>query len=513
MVRNLAAGLALAGFLLAGEPFAELVKEFVPGVSSHQEPTGRVALVTRLTAFDNPEGAKLLVAGLAALVDRLEKDLANYESLRKQYEKVNVPIDVAKDNYRTRTNLQNQLAEEDQKQRDDGKVLDALGKAMGKYQDTQALSTLTAEIRKLSAWRAREVAAEGLAANAGGSEAAIKMGREKDERVTAAVLRGLRGKNETVVFEFARDCLKAESWPVRLEAAMTLEKLNQPRLIPPLIEALSREDGRLRDDIRDCLRRATGQNFDSDAEQWKRWWIDNKASLEGENPTTALFGTLKGRPAAPEKKSVYGIETRSRKILFIIDTSGSMKEPITQAKGTPTNASAEELENRNMIKIERAKKELRNAIRVLEADATFNIISFGTNVTLWKDKAVKGDMKAKGEALAFVSEMEPAGGTWAYGAFQEAFRLAGMGALDKYYDPSFDTIYFISDGAPTNNDMDKPEAIDPETLLDAVHEWNKLGKLRIHAIAIDPRAGGGKFIQFMKKLASQNEGEYRECAQ
>ena len=518
MLRPLAAGLALLGLLaLAGSPasaegdaYAGLVKEFVPGVSAHAEPIGRVGLVTRLSGYDNPDGAKLLVAGLAALVDRLDRDLLNYESLRKRYDEVNVPLDVAKDDYKTRTELQNRLAEEDQRQRDDAKVLEAIRNAMTKYQDTQALSMLTGEIRRLKAWRAREVGAEGLAANAGGMEAAIRMGREKDDRVAAAVLRGLRGRNENPVFEFARDSLKSESWPVRLEAAMTLEKVNQPRIIPPLIEALSREDGRLRDDIRDCLRRLTSQNYDSDPEQWRLWWVENKPSLEGNNPTTALFGAFKGKTAPPDKKSVYGIETRSRKILFIIDTSGSMKEPITKAKGTPTGLSADQLEEYTMTKIDLAKRELKRAIRALEPDATFNIVSFGSNVATWKPKAVKGDMTTRNEALAFVNDMEAAGGTWAYGAFQEAFRLAGMGALDRYYDPTMDTIYFISDGAPTNNDMDKPEAIDPETLLAAVREWNKLGKLRIHAIAVDPRAAGGKFIDFMKKLAAQNEGQYTE---
>ena len=88
--------------------------------------------------------------------------------------------------------------------------------------------------------------------------------------------------------------------------------------------------------------------------------------------------------------------------------------------------------------------------------------------------------------------------------------MAGMGALDKHYDPTVDTIYFISDGAPTNNDMDKPEHQDPEEVLAAVREWNKAGKVVIHAVAVDPKAGGGTFIGFMKRLASENGGQYAQ---
>ena len=212
---------------------------------------------------------------------------------------------------------------------------------------------------------------------------------------------------------------------------------------------------------------------------------------------------------APEKKSVYGIESRSRRILFIIDTSGSMKEKIAQAKGTITGPDADS-DELNMTKIEIAKKHLRNSIRALEPEASFNIISFGTHVIRWKEQMVKGDMTTKNEAYTFVRDMEAAGGTWAYGALQEAFRLGGMGILDKHYDPVVDTVYFISDGAPTNNDMDKPEFQDPEEILAAVREWNRLGKMVIHAVAIDPKAGGGTFIGFMKKLAAENGGQYAQ---
>ena len=471
----------------------------------------RVRLVALVAGYDNPAGAKLLVAGLAALVDRVDRDYEAFQELRKQYAEVNVVADVKKDDYKTRTELQNRLMEEEARQQEDSKVLDAFREAMAKFQDAKAVSSLSADARKLKSWRSREVAAEGIAANPAGTESAIRLAQqEKDERVTAAVLRGLRGRATEPVFAFAKESLKAESWPVRLEAALTLEKVNQPRILIPLIEAMSREDGRLRDDIRDVLRRLTSQNFDAEPDQWRLWYIDNREELEGPGPATALFGAFKSKSPAPEKKSVYGIESRSRKILFIIDSSGSMRERITKAKGTATGLSADELEEMDMTKIDLAKRELKRAIRGLEPEAQFNIIMFASHVVRWKEKMVKGDMATKNEAYAFVRDLEAAGGTWAYGALQEAFTVAGMGALDKYYDPAMDTVYFISDGAPTNNDMNKPEAVDPETVLSAVREWNRLGKVKLHAVAIDPRAAGGRFVDFMKKLAAQNGGQYTQ---
>ena len=176
-------------------------------------------------------------------------------------------------------------------------------------------------------------------------------------------------------------------------------------------------------------------------------------------------------------------------------------------KGTPTGLSADQLEELHGTKIEIAKKELRRAVRALEPDAWFNILAFSTSVVPWKDKMARGDMATKNDAFSFVRDMEAQGATWAYGVFQEAFRLGGYGVTDKNYDPSVDTIYFISDGAPTDNTTDGMANLqDPELVLAAVRDWNRIGKIVVHTVAIDPHAAGATFIDFMKKLASQNGG-------
>jgi hypothetical protein len=504
--------LAAAAPSAAGDDaFAALRKEFAPRVAVRGEPGAREALVGRVGSFDTGDGAKLLMEGLGALCDRADEDALAFEKLRRQYEEINVPADVMKDGYKTRTQLQNRIMEEEVRQREDGRVLEAFREALKKYADARALAAVSSETRKLKSRRAKEVVAEGVSANPAGLEIGLKLAKEKDDRVTAAVLRGLRGRKEDGAFALARDCLlKSEAWPVRLEAVAVLEGVNAPKVLPALIEGLAKEDGRLRDDIRDALRRLTSQNFDADPEQWRTWWLENRSDIEGQAPDTALMGTFKGKAPAPEKKSVYGIESRSRRILFVIDVSGSMKIPIKSSKGTPTGLSPEEIEDLDSTKIEIAKRELKRAIRAVEPEAWFNIIAFQSHVVRWKEKMVHGDMATKNEAYVFVRDMEAAGGTWAYGALMEAFRLGGMGVMDKQYDPAVDTIYFISDGAPTNNDMDKPELQDPEVVLSAVREWNRLGKVTIHAIAIDPKAGGSTFIDFMKKLARQNNGQYAQ---
>ena len=73
-----------------------------------------------------------------------------------------------------------------------------------------------------------------------------------------------------------------------------------------------------------------------------------------------------------------------------------------------------------------------------------------------------------------------------------------------------DTIFLLSDGMPTDQSFPTSKAMEPEKILRAVRTWNKLTKVVIHAIAIDPNTQGASFIRFMKDLATQNGGQYTE---
>ncbi len=514
-VLALAALLAGAPRAIAEKDFDALRREFPGVVGADGDSAARVAAVKEVAALGTADAAKLLVVGLAALDTRCDAERTAFEKLLRNFEEVNVPLDVMKDDFKTRTEMQNRIMAAEARQRQDRVVYDAFRDALAGLRDGAALAAANTAARKEKSWMLREVVAEGTAANAGSStalELSLRWSREKDSRLRAASLRGWKGRKEPEIVAEAEKALADGDWPVRLAAAQALAAVAEPRVLRPLIEALGREDGRLRDDLRDLLRGLTGMNFDADPQTWQQWYNDNRDVLEGEGPKSALFGAFKAKGGEPEKKSVYGIESRSRRIVFIIDTSGSMKDPLATdaGKGTATGLTAEEEEERRSSKIEIAKRELKRAIRGLEADARFNIISYGTHVIRWKKEMVKADMPTKNEAYAFVRDMQAAGGTYTYGALQEAFHIGGLGVTDKNYDPTVDTIYLISDGAPTDNDMDRPQYIDPQIILDGVREWNRIGRVVIHAVAVDSKAAGGRFVDFMKKLAAENGGQYTQ---
>ena len=73
-----------------------------------------------------------------------------------------------------------------------------------------------------------------------------------------------------------------------------------------------------------------------------------------------------------------------------------------------------------------------------------------------------------------------------YDALELAFQLAGRGVDDRYYAPAVDTMFFLSDGAPTIANLMSGGMTqdDSDRILRAVARWNALGRVRIHAVAL-----------------------------
>jgi hypothetical protein len=272
-----------------------------------------------------------------------------------------------------------------------------------------------------------------------------------------------------------------------------------------MIEALGKYSGRVQNDINDALKRLTGQKFEPDYESWKGWYEEHREELEGGDAKG--LGRARGKGKADDSE-YYGIQIRSKRIVYVIDVSGSMNLPIGGKEGVTPGPGEEE--KPSGPKVEIAKRELKNAIRKLPVDAKFNIIVFNEVVTVWQKKMLTAKQKNKNEAYLYINDLEASGSTYTYGALKEAFRFAGLGAADPNYETGVDTIFLLSDGMPTDQSFPTSKAMEPEKILRAVRTWNKLTKVVIHAIAIDPNTQGASFIRFMKDLATQNGGQYTE---
>ena len=238
---------------------------------------------------------------------------------------------------------------------------------------------------------------------------------------------------------------------------------------------------------------------------WRKWYDDHKKELEAKGAKSGPPPRASGK-GEPGKTTYYGVETLSKKVLFIMDISGSMKEPLGQDKGPVTGEGAPSYTG---LKIDVAKQVLSKAIRSLPDNAQFEVILFNHQFRAIFGAMTVATLENKNKAELEIEAAKPAGATWTYGALREAFAVANRGVSEDQIQPSVDTIFLLSDGAPTDDASDteaKPMAA--KVILDAVGEWNRVIKLKIHTIAIDPSLNGSTFIALMKGLASRNGGTY-----
>jgi len=310
---------------------------------------------------------------------------------------------------------------------------------------------------------------------------------------------------------------------IAISAARALANTYDKTAIEPLIKALEQAEKRKRDRVvmELCmgLERITGASGPQTAADWRAWWNANKDKpLPRE--TRPLDKAVTSSPFVSRfKTSVFGLPVRSKRVIFIIDVSGSMKqadpppqnwrEEVEKQLKTIADKNLREKKKKEVEKemknwgkerqrIYRVKKELTRCIRNLPNDVKFNIISFSDVITKWRPGLTRATESAKKKAIAWVQKLEADGLTHTDEAIEEAFK-----------DRQVDTIILLTDGAPTHIGGDaKPEwggHEDSKALIAQILEWvrkhNRLRKITIHCLGFEEAN-----FDFLKQLARENNG-------
>jgi HEAT repeat protein len=314
--------------------------------------------------------------------------------------------------------------------------------------------------------------------------------------------------------------LEEPDWQVRTSAMLALGKLRRKGAIEPLIAAMRREEGRLRDDAARALARTTGFDWHEDPDAWQRWWDGVKERFEvpsdeemRKRAEVAAKNDQAYRP--PDVTDFAGLPTRSRRIVFLIDTSGSMEDLI----GDTRNFKLQDRGYRSFMKMDIVKEELARTIDALGPEVRFNILTFATEVRSWKSSLVAANVVNRSGAVKHVRDLKPIGGasqslnvraglsgtagsasgrTNTYAALMAALDAGGPGNYDKRYGSPVDTIYFLSDGMPSTGDY-----VEKDDILAEVRRINSLRKVVIHTIAI-----GDMDHALMRQLAQENGGTF-----
>jgi len=324
------------------------------------------------------------------------------------------------------------------------------------------------------------------------------------------------------------EVLKREKHPVVLrEAIYTLGRSKDKRAIEPLIDCWERVKKKLGPPRPTLLprkrsRRSRGKSFSYRGPEWQRVPIALQEAL------TRLCGYSLSSPSQyrrllehhgeaidpnrieKEQKDqsrtfLFGLDLVGKNIIFILDVSGSMETtdppppgartgPRTRAVGGPGAPFIDE----ERMRITRAKKELKNVIKKLPEDKSFNVIAFSSTVKCWKDHVVPASPANKKAALSFIDDLRPEGITVTDLALEYAFQ-----------DPIVDTIYLITDGAPTHQGTygpglppDAPKLI--KQIIKRVKVLNFRRGVRIFTLGFP-----GAEETFLKQLSAEHGGVYR----
>ncbi|MCI0340906.1 MAG: HEAT repeat domain-containing protein [Planctomycetales bacterium] len=344
--------------------------------------------------------------------------------------------------------------------------------------------------------------------------------KEKDALARVSLLDALVARKATGARAEVLAGLADPVWEVRSAAVDAIEAFGyrEADVVEAMIEALVKEDGRLRGDIEDVLHALTGMRFFGDGLLWRKWWADHKATFgkeeagEGPKPKAGV-GTIEGKlPDEPAKKGVafYGIETFSKRIVFVLDRSGSMKEKAGEMpKGGPVITGGGHGSDpgggpQGDTKLDVAQWELKKAVSALPSDAKFTMIFYNENFEVWKETLQPASSATKREALKYIDTLTPLGATNIFDSLERAFGI-GMGGPGAVQDARYasaetaDTIFLLSDGAPNKGRITAPDGI-----LEEVRKMNRLRRIVVHTIGV----GKDENRPFMKALADQNGGTY-----
>ncbi len=205
----------------------------------------------------------------------------------------------------------------------------------------------------------------------------------------------------------------------------------------------------------------------------------------------------------------FGLRTRARNIVLVVDVSDSMVDGVSKDGKTQKS-------ERTYAGLER---EVGRLINSLDGTMQFGLVCFAGDVEVYKPSLTPVNDADKSRAVQFVREHSPAsklmaakravereaagfkpsGAATPASKFNHAGTRAGA-ALDRAFAMSPDAILFVSDGVPTDK-------IDKALLAEIAEKQKQLPKPAIINV-VAYLADSGQ--NFMEQLAKQNQGSFRE---
>jgi hypothetical protein len=284
-----------------------------------------------------------------------------------------------------------------------------------------------------------------------------------------------------------------DDWRVRAAAIQAGLQRWTTEIVPPLIDRLVVERGRLRDDVQRALETFTGADVAADADLWRAWWQARKESFEPIARPRLTGGRVPFRDAAQRPGedegtvAFFDLPLHSKRLLFVFDLSGSIRNPAWEGADAPT-------------KLEVIREEMARTLRALPEDTAFDLLVYRYPSSFPpKPKQVRAFGKLAParsanvkKALAWLDKQEAKG----WGAFVEPLETA-------IRDEAVDTAVLLSDGRPSRGRYDRDFRI-----LQEFPALNRVGQLAVHTVLLGTKGADRKFMQ---ALADLTGGRFRSA--
>ncbi|NND96241.1 MAG: VWA domain-containing protein [Pirellulaceae bacterium] len=257
----------------------------------------------------------------------------------------------------------------------------------------------------------------------------------------------------------------------RLNLVRSLARMDHPDAYDYLRLIRKRSDGQLLYELNKLLDDVTLDDFRGDDALYQVF----KREIRPESMFQAASYSESASRMKLQRQQYYGIDINAKRLMFIIDHSGSMRAPVYG--GT---------------RLTRAKLALIRAIKELPEDHEFSIVFYESAVRVWRPELVYASEKNKTAAYRFINQLGYGGSTNTYGALRRALE----------FDDDLEAVFLLSDGIPTSGPIVSPTNI----IRDIVHR-NRLRHLTINTIGISLNAATRNFL---RTLADRCDGAFRE---
>ncbi len=341
--------------------------------------------------------------------------------------------------------------------------------ALGGLRDHSVAERLIELLKKETSWAPRAFALEAL----------HRSDAERSLPILEAAPREPQPEVRIVAAELrpSAELLADRDWRVRAAAVEACRRLRSREAIGWLIGQLPREKGRLRWDLVQALADLTGRDLGLAADSWAAWWNANRDTFV---PPAKGVAASSGTQA-----SFFSVPILSTRLVFLLDLSGSMREP------GPSGAS----------KLDEARRGMLDTLRALAPDVRFGLCGLGCDADgafSKKEEKTWGRRlrlfpavpAAKADAERFLSGLEARGWTNLYD-----------GLLHATSDPEVDSVFLYSDGGAS-----KGLFVAAGEILEEFGRVNRFRRVVVHCIEVPGERNPADNKRLLAELAGRSGG-------